>query len=514
VLLCVFGLLAAIAAQIATTKDPMYIVLMVLCLGVSLFALNSLRLGRFIVASNIIICIFLLLLVIAQMFVDYYSPSFLVRNSILVFLIIGLIGEKRFQDIYAFIVIVGTLILLYILRVIPDNHGTLDNKLAFDLIINFIFLTIAFILSWVRLTMTRESLKKAQKDAEENKKRFERLEDLVLKSKQRMEIGGRLISLSDRMNQSIQGLKTVLGTIQNGMNGLDSEFKSYEETSRRMSHFSIEVKDHITSQNQAIKDSAKAISEIDGFIGKVALEASGQKLSVEELTALSKNLVREMTQSEEAITKVKDSSGNILKILSVIAEIAEQTNLLAMNAAIEASHAGEYGKGFSIVADEIRALSTASAQNSDVISTGLQTNLTDISTATEIVKKTALYFNDLNRQIEHLIKSIISVTGSMENLNSQNQRIKDSVGLLQKKNDGVNESIGNMETLLRNNSESFKKIIDFYTSLENNMENQFKEFLGMFESILDELGNMDEIGKNNIADIETLYREMGELKGK
>ncbi len=511
-LLFIVSVFLALAAQLFTTRDPFYIILMILCVGICGFSLFSIRHGRFITASNIIICILLLLLVVAQLFVDYYSPSFLVRNAIVVLLIIGLIGEKRYQEIYSFAVVIVALLLLYIFRVLPDNNGRLSDKIIFDLFINFLFIAAAFVLLWIRLSITRQSLQQAQKEAEENKKRYERLEEILLKSKQRMEIGGRLVDLSNSMNQGIKGLKLTLENIQNGFSVLDAEFKSYEETSNKMVQYSIGVKESIVRQNQAIDESASAIKAIEKFVGSVADEAQDQKKSVDELNRLSNKLLLEMRQSEEAIHKVSDSSANIMDVLKVISEIADQTNLLAMNTAIEAAHAGEYGKGFTIVAGEIRALSNATTKNSEFITKGLKQNIDNISSATEMVKKTSEYFNELNRQIGILIQSIGAVTGSMENLASQNRLIKNAVNLLQEKTGGVNESIRNMEKLLQNNSESFRRVSDFYNSVEKDTEMQFQEFLGIFSGFLGELGKIDEIGKNNIADMETLYQELSALK--
>jgi methyl-accepting chemotaxis protein len=127
--------------------------------------------------------------------------------------------------------------------------------------------------------------------------------------------------------------------------------------STAMQQLSLAVADVSQSTQKTSTQSIEAQASLNENIQRAGLAADNIELLV--------NLIEE---SSKVILGLKDEVNQITTVLNVITSIADQTNLLALNAAIEAARAGEAGRGFSVVADEVRALATRSQESTVEIS--------------------------------------------------------------------------------------------------------------------------------------------------
>ena len=204
-------------------------------------------------------------------------------------------------------------------------------------------------------------------------------------------------AIADSVNYTVEELRLLAGSVQKTASQVVDTTTQVDNTSAQLLAISTEQLREIRATGQAILDMAQRITEVSAQAQSSAEVANQSLLSAEQGqkavqdTIGGMNAIRDqMQETSKRIKRLGESSQEIGEITELISDITEQTNVLALNAAIQAASAGEAGRGFSVVAEEVQRLAERSGEATRQIATLVRTIQTDTQDTVAAMERATL----------------------------------------------------------------------------------------------------------------------------
>ncbi|MDC7218791.1 MAG: Cache 3/Cache 2 fusion domain-containing protein [Spirochaetales bacterium] len=304
---------------------------------------------------------------------------------------------------------------------------------------------------------------------------------------------------------SIDQVKTSSGRVKSVSQNLTNLMIESRTSTEAISSSVDEYQEMMHTQNESVAEISASIEESGASLNNVSRVVTDKLTAARALVEQGIAGQQSVDQTNDLIKTISDDVTRLLEILHIINDITDRTQLLAMNASIEAAHAGVQGKGFAIVAGEMRQLAESTALNGKRIEESLQEITGRIQAATEHSGKTKTVITDMTGNLKDFSRAFREISDSTQEISLGTSQILEATSMLSdlseknyRASHKIKESVEQLNGAVRKTESSARENLNEADEL-----NHFIEEVVTAQEEMDHLGSINlKIGKELKSELE------------
>ncbi len=321
-------------------------------------------------------------------------------------------------------------------------------------------------------------------------------------------LGSNLAATSEETSSTNEEMRATIKSMDEKVAVLKDEIDSAGRAMNLIGEYNLKVNRLVEEQASAVSQSSSSIQEMLSSLANIEQNTETKKRSSDELVQFAKKGEGTIKETFTRISEISEATGLISGMLQVINTVAAQTSLLGMNAAIEAAHAGEYGRGFGVVADEIRKLAETSRTSAKDISKSLKSIIEKIKVASQSSVETGNMIGSIISGMGDISESMAETLLGIREINMGTRQVTDALASLLNLSEDVRTSSKEVLAGTGAMEGSMKSIAGIATENKQGMS----EIANGINDIAESSVLLAKMSTENTAYLETLESEIGKFR--
>lgn len=378
-----------------------------------------------------------------------------------------------FFHLFLYALVLGTFFGISVPYALKNNESFLLIDMFFGSFCIFVFSDILFFVAWRADCDLNQELTVKESELRKN---IGRISSIVGKISSGSDIGNQLTETSCAISESLVTMERCKNETRQGQQSLENQIDGIYGLQSQIAEANESVKIRINNQAAAFEQTTAAITEMSSSIESMSGNASEKMAQLMEISSAVRTGIEQLESSARIFDEIISSINRMSEIVGVIEDISERTNLLAMNASIESVHAGESGKGFSIVAQSIRDLSEETSRNSKIISQMIKTNISAVKNAVAVNSESSLKIRGIGTDLLTISSSLNEISNGLTELAKGTVEINNAVYHVVELKKEVDLSTERMNNIIAEENSAMNVMKDVVSEIDSSMNHLEDEF--------------------------------------